>query len=118
MPGLTLSGVRYTGLAAAGRRGQPSRQWGTHICAEWQDGGSPGACDGLQLPLAYPCAQGSATLNSKQKYYDRLKRQGRKEKALYFGGFNGTFSLLFEYGTVHFQFAVGPANWETCPDLE
>lgn len=52
MPGLTLSGVRHTGLAAAGRRGQPSRQWGTHICAEWQDGGSPGACDSLLLPLA------------------------------------------------------------------
>ena len=28
MPGLTFSGVGHTGPAAAGRRGQFSRQWG------------------------------------------------------------------------------------------
>lgn len=39
----------------------------------------------------------------------------RKEKALYFSTFHGTFFLLFKQGTLHFRFTLGTANYVAGP---
>lgn len=43
---------------------------------------------------------------------------GRKEKALDFSTFNIPFSSVFEQGTLHSHFALGPTNYEAGTDWE
>lgn len=45
------------------------------------------------------------------KHHGKRKRLWKKEKAMYFSLLNGTFSLTFGRGTLHFHSELGPADY-------